>query len=93
LSLILKGPPGMTIRGPEGPPGPPGPPGDFERYISLCWTVFYDSLKGPGVNDGFCGCNQTMIRQYVKDMKPILIPGPPGNPGPPVYRMDFDIKK
>jgi hypothetical protein len=62
-----KGPPGLTVRGPEGPPGPPGIPG-----------------HGSGGAGDYCGCNQTLLRQYIKEMKPVLIAGPPGNPGPPV---------
>ena len=67
---IFKGPPGLTVRGPEGPPGPPGIPGHGNG--------------ATGTAGDYCGCNQTMLRQYLKDIKPVLIAGPPGNPGPPV---------
>ena len=30
-----------------------------------------------------CGCNESLLRLYVKDMNPKLIPGPVGPPGPP----------
>ena len=50
----------------RGPPGPPGPPG----------TGWHSSASSPS-----CGCNETMLRVYVKDMKPKLIPGAPGPPG------------
>ena len=56
VSFVSKGPPGLTVRGPEGPPGPPG-------------------LPGGGVE--VCGCNQTLVRQFIKELKPNLIAGSP----------------
>ena len=61
-----QGPPGMTVRGPPGPPGSPG----------LGWL---DSSFSPS---GSCGCNESLLRLYVKDTNPKLIPGPIGPPGP-----------
>ena len=56
----------MTVRGPPGPPGSPG----------LGWL---DSSFSPS---GSCGCNESLLRLYVKDTNPKLIPGPIGPPGP-----------
>ena len=61
----LRGPPGMTVRGPPGPPGPPG-------------RGWLDTSFAPS---GSCGCNESLLRLYVKDMNPKLIPGPMGPPG------------
>ena len=66
----------MTVRGPEGPPGPPGS------------AEFGNPASGSG---DMCGCNQTLLRMYVKEMNPILVPGPPGNPGPPVRIFSEDL--
>ena len=65
----------MTVR---GPPGPPGQAGIVDR----------GSVGGGGGNyfgggGGSCGCNQTLLSQYVRDIRPKLIPGPPGPPGSP----------
>ena len=62
----LRGPPGMTVRGPPGPPGPPG-------------RGWLDTALPPTTS---CGCNQSLLRLYVQDMNPKLIPGPMGPPGP-----------
>ena len=61
-----RGPPGMTVRGPPGPPGPPG----------MGW------LDTSPATAGSCGCNQSLLRLYVQDLNPKLIPGPRGPPGP-----------
>ena len=61
----LRGPPGMTVRGPPGPPGPPG-----RGWLD---TSFATSSS--------CGCNESLLRLYVKDVNPKLIPGPIGPPG------------
>lgn len=66
----LRGPPGMTVRGPPGPPGPPG-----KDWMDSSMTF---SRGGGG---GSCGCNETLLRLYVKDIKPKLVPGPPGPQG------------
>ena len=62
----LRGPPGMTVRGPPGPPGPPG-----RGWLD---TSFSSSSSS-------CGCNESLLRLYVKDLNPKLIPGPMGPPG------------
>ena len=62
----IQGPPGMTVRGPPGPPGSPG----------LGWL---DTSFSPS---GSCGCNESLLRLYVKDTNPKLIPGPIGPHGP-----------
>ena len=63
----LRGPPGMTVRGPPGPPGPPG-----RGWLD---TSFSSSSSSS------CGCNESLLRLYVKDLNPKLIPGPMGPPG------------
>ena len=60
----------MTVRGPAGPMGPPGPP----AYAPASTGVFSGA--------GQCHCNESLLRQYVKDVNPKLLPGPPGPPGP-----------
>ena len=62
----LRGPPGMTVRGPPGPPGPPG-------------RGWLDTALPASTS---CGCNQSLLRLYVEDINPKLIPGPMGPPGP-----------
>ena len=62
----LRGPPGMTVRGPPGPPGSPG----------------RDWLDTALPASSSCGCNQTLLRLYVEDLNPKLIPGPMGPVGP-----------
>ena len=37
-------------------------------------------LDGPAST---CGCEEALLRQYIKDVKPKLISGPPGPPGLP----------
>ena len=61
----LRGPPGMTVRGPPGPPGPPG-------------RGWLDTALPASTS---CGCNQSLLRLYVEDINPKLIPGPMGPPG------------
>ena len=56
----------MTVRGPPGPPGPPG----------QSW------LDHNSQGSTTCGCNESLLRLYVKDLNPKLIPGPVGPPGP-----------
>ena len=73
LVCLVEGPPGMTVRGPPGPQGPPGPG----------WLDY--PVIGGGVRTGpamTCGCNESILRMYVKDVHPKLIPGSPGPPGP-----------
>ena len=62
----------MTVRGPPGPPGPSGY-GSGDSWLSSA---------GPE-GGGSCGCNETLLRTYVRDVRPKLIPGPPGPQGPP----------
>ena len=68
----------MTVRGPPGPMGPPG--------YSSPWSMGAERdgednlLEGPAST---CGCEEALLRQYIKDMKPKLVPGPPGPPGLP----------
>ena len=66
IDSFIQGPPGMTVRGPPGPTGSPG----------LGWL---DTSFSPS---GSCGCNESLLRLYVKDTNPKLIPGPIGPPGP-----------
>ena len=68
----------MTVRGPQGPMGPPG--------YSNPWgigteTGAVDNLIGGPPST--CGCEEALLRQYIKDMKPKLVAGPPGPPGLP----------
>ena len=56
----------MTVRGPPGPPGPPG-----RGWLD---TSFSSSPSS-------CGCNESLLRLYVKDLNPKLLPGPMGPPG------------
>ena len=58
----------MTVRGPPGPSGPPG----------QGWLDQSYSGSGPST----CGCNESLLRLFVKDVNPKLIPGPVGAPGP-----------
>ena len=80
----LRGPPGMTVRGPPGPPGPPG-------------RGWLDTTLPSSTS---CGCNQSLLRLYVQDINPKLIPGPTGPPGPvgpvgpsglPVLDLSFEV--
>ena len=56
----------MTVRGPPGPPGPAG-----QSWLD-------HNYQGSTT----CGCNESLLRLYVKDLNPKLIPGPVGPPGP-----------
>ena len=65
----------MTVRGPPGPMGAPG--------YSSPWSRGGDDNLLEGGSPSTCGCKEALLRQYIKDMKPKLVPGPPGPPGLP----------
>ena len=50
-----QGPPGMTVRGPPGPAGPPG-----QGWLD---QATYPANHQPST----CGCNQSLLRLYVKE--------------------------
>lgn len=74
---LLQGPPGHTVRGLQGPPGPPGPPG-FPGPMNTggAWSGRTTTLAAT------CSCNETMMRQFMREMlpppQPHLPPMPPG---------------
>jgi hypothetical protein len=76
----------MTVR---GPPGPTGPPGQGTSWLAE------PNQSGQGQDS--CGCNESLLRLYVKDVKPKLLTGPSGIqglPGPMVHPFSCpDIKQ
>ena len=50
----------------------------------MSWLYVYKPLYSPLLSSGgpsSCGCNESLLRLYVQDVNPKLIPGPVGPPG------------